>query len=320
MAREWMGSGREIARAFAHEWRDDRVSGLSAEIAFFSLLSLFPGLLAFSAALSSADSLVGRELADRAQSETIAFLERVLTSEGEPTIGAVRNLFEQSNGGVVTLGLLVALWSMSRAVAAAIEGLNHAYDVEEGRSWLGRRLAALALGLGTLLVGLVAVAMFLLGPLLGGGGQVADWLGVGEVFQTLWTWFRPPLTAALVIAWLAVTFHFGPFERTAWRWHLPGAAVTALWWALATLGLRVYLGTAGGTNQVFGILGGGLTLLMWLYLLSLGLLVGAELNAILADRAGTERRRPRFDIGRGLGEVAQRAVEDLRSRRGPADG
>lgn len=312
----WVQSGREIARTFVREWRDDRVSGLSAEIAFFGLLSLFPGLLAFSAALSSADALVGRELADRAQSETVAFLERVLTSEGEPTIGAVRDLFEQSNGSALTLGLLVAIWSMSRAVAAMIEGLNHAYDVEEGRSWLGRRLAALALGLGSLLVGLVAVAMFLLGPLLGGGAQVADWLGMEGTFRTLWTWFRPPLTAALVISWLAVLFHFGPFERTAWRWHLPGAVVTALWWALATLGLRLYLAAAGETNQVFGVLGGGLTLMMWLYLLSLGLLVGAELNAILADRAGTERRPPRFDIGRNLGDVAHRAVERARVRFG----
>lgn len=322
MTRPWITTGREVLRELRHEWREDRVSGLAAEIAFFSLLSLFPGLLAFSAALSSADALIGRELADRAESETVAFLERVLTSEADTTIGAVESLFEQSSGGVLTFGVVIALWSMSRAVGTTIRGLNIAYDVGEGRSWLGRRLAALALGLGTLVVGLVAISMMLLGPLLGGGAQLAEWFGVGGAFTTLWTWLRPPFTALIVIAWTAVLFHFGPFERTGWRWHLPGAVASAAWWGVATVGLRAYLAASGGANQVFGILGGGLTLVMWLYLMSMGLLVGAELNAIIADRAGAPRRRPRHDLGRSLGDVASRLLrrrrpEARRQRRTP---
>ena len=275
-----MGWLRDLAR----EWRDDRVSGLSAEIAFFGLLSLFPALLAMAAALGSLEAIAGADVADRAEEEVVEFLEDVLTEEASGTIRAVENLFEQTEPGVVTIGVVLAVWAASRAFAALIAALDVVYDLEEGRGYVRRRALGLALALGTVLITAVMLAMLVVGPLFGRGRGVADAIGLGSGFATFWDWARLPVAATVMIAWAATVFHIAPNHRTPWRADLPGAVFAAGAWALISVGFRVYLDVAGDTNQVLGTLGGTLIVLLWLYLLAVGLLMGGELNALLLVR------------------------------------
>ncbi len=310
----WAKATREVAADVAREWRTDRVTGLGAEIAFFGLLSVFPALLACSAALHWLERLVGQELADRAQQATVELLERVLSDEGSPTIAAVEHLFEEPNTGVLSFGILGALWSVSRGFAAVIRGLDLAYDIDERRTWVGRRVTAFGLGVGTVLVSLLVLAVLVLGPLLGGGTEAAEALHATHTFAVAWAWLRLPTTALLVTAWTTLVFHFGPFERTAWRWHVPGAVLATASWLGATVGLRLYLGAGLGGNEVFGVIGGGLTLVFWLYLLALGLLTGGELNAVLASRKGVVPTRPALDPGRWMAHQARRAGNHVATR------
>ena len=98
-------------------------------------------------------------------------------------------------------------------------------------------------------------------------------------------WLRFPLTFLIVVAWTASVYRFAPRRRSSWRRELPGAVVATLWWLVASTVFRVYLGVAsGGMNTVFGLLGGALSLLFWLYLLAMGLLVGAVVNGLIAHR------------------------------------
>lgn len=94
----------------------------------------------------------------------------------------------------------------------------------------------------------------------------------------------------LITGWAATVFHLAPNHRTPWCWDVPGAVVTALWWGLASAGFRLYLSVAAGANQVLGTLGGSLIVLLWLYLMSLGLLLGGEVNAVLAHRHDVSQR------------------------------
>jgi membrane protein len=310
-ATRWQQARRVLAE-LVREWQDDNVSGVAAEIAFFGLLSLFPTLLALSAGLSSLDAVVGSDLAVRVRTETLDFLRRVLTDEADTTVTAVEDLFDDGSTGVLTIGAVAALWSMSRAVAAVVRGLNVAYDVEERRSWLGRRLTGLFLGVGSLVALLVGSGVLVFGPLLGGAREAADLVGAGDAVATAWAWARVPVAFVLLTAWTVVVFHFAPFERTAWRWHLPGAALATVWWMVASLGLRLYLDTGVAGNDVFGVLGGALSLTLWLYLLALGLLAGGELNAVLARLHAVERRRPAFDVGAAAAGLGARAVRAVR--------
>ncbi|MEX2659146.1 MAG: YihY/virulence factor BrkB family protein [Acidimicrobiales bacterium] len=274
-----------MLRAMAHEWREDRVSGLAAEIAFFGVLSVFPGLLALAAGLGSLEAIVGQEVA--AETERVV-LDALRDSLGErsPTVEAVHSLFTEQNPGLLTFGLILALLGMSRGFGAVIRALDVAYDVEERRPWLHRRLMAVGLALGSLVIAVVLLAVLVLGPLLGGGRDVAEALGLGQVFATGWTWLRWPFALLALLAWAVTLLHLAPNHRTPWRWDVPGAVLAASIWIATSVGFRAFLAVAGEGNQVFGALGGALTLLFWLYLLGIGLVLGGELNAVLAARHG----------------------------------
>lgn len=274
----------EVLRDLVHEWHDDRVTGVAAEVAFFGVLSLFPTLLAMAAALGSLEAIVGDDLAERAQDAVIDALEQFLTQDAATTIGAVRELFAEGSPGALTTGVVLALWAASRGFAAVIKGLDVVYDLEERRGYLRTRATALGLALATVVVLAALLAMVIVGPLLGTGQAVADWVGAGGLFALLWDWARWPVIVVVLVAWAATVFHLAPNHHTPWRRDVPGAVVTTLLWALLSLGFRAYLALAPEANQVLGALGGALIVLLWLYLLALGLLVGGEVNAILYAR------------------------------------
>lgn len=285
---------RDTSAEVVREIGDDRVTGIAAEMAFFGVLSIFPALLAMASALGALEVIVGSDLAQRAEDGVLDFLERVLTEDASGTTEAVKRLFEDPTPGVLTLSAVIAIWSTSRAFAAMIAALDIAYDIEEHRPYLQRRLLAAGLAIGTILVTAVMLAMLVIGPLFGTGQDVADAIGLGGAFATAWNLARWPLAVLVMVGWAATIFHIGPNHHTPWRWDLPGAVLTTVIWALVSIGFRIYLDIAAGSNQVLGTLGGSLITLMWLYVLAVGLLVGGELNAVLAERHGV-RQVPRAD-------------------------
>jgi membrane protein len=300
----------DVGAAMAAAAQAHRVTGLAAEIAFFALLSLFPTLVALAAALGSLEVLVGRDVAAEAETAVLDFLRRVLTDEADEVVDAARELFGGGHAGVLTMGAAGAVWAASRGFAAVIDALGVVYELEERRSWLRRRAIALVLVLGSVVTGAVLLAAVVLGPLLGRGQDVADAIGVGATFAAFWDWGRWPVMAAVMVAWAATVFHVAPDHRTPWRWDLPGAALAAALWVVASAGLRLYLALAGGANQVLGALGGTLVVVLWLYVLGLALLLGAELNAELAARAratGVTGRRPAPAAGVPASEDEDRA-------------
>lgn len=274
-----------MLRVLAREWRDDRVSGLAAEIAFFGVLSVFPGLLALAAGLGSLEALVGQEVAADTERAVLMALSDSLGNDSA-TVDAVRSLFAEQRPGLLTLGLGLAVVGLSRGFGAVIRALDVAYDVEERRPWLHRRLLAVGLSMGSLVVAVLLLAVFVLGPLLGGGRGVVDALGLQGALAALWTWARWPLALLALVAWAATLLHLAPNHRTPWRTDVPGAALAAAVWIVTSIGFRTFLAVAGEGNQVFGALGGALTVLFWLYLLGIGIVLGGELNAVLAARKG----------------------------------
>jgi membrane protein len=277
----------EIARDLAREWSEDRVGGLAAEIAFFAVLGLFPAILVFASTLGWFDALLGEQNSTEVQGWLLERLQQVFGSENEGLTDTVADLFEGGSARALTVGIVFSLYASSRGFVAVVRGLDVTYDHHHRRGWLSSRLVGFGLTLFTVVVATVVLTMVVVGPLLGEGGELADDLGVGSGFVTAWDWFRWPLVIVVLIAWAATVYHVGPRHRSPWRWEIPGAVLATVWWLVASLGFRIYLNAASsGANAVFGVLGGALSLLFWLYLLSMGLLVGAELNAILAVRNG----------------------------------
>lgn len=285
---------RSYLRELATEWRDDRVTGLAAEIAFFTILGLFPALLALAGALGSLDAIAGNDVATRVEDAVIEALQRVLTDEASGLIDSVEGLFAEASPGLFTIGLLTAVWTASRGFNTVIDALDKVYDLEEGRPYLRRRGLALALAGGTVVVFALVLGMVVIGPLFGTGADIAEGVGLGSAFATFWDWARWPTVALAMVLWAATIFHVAPNHRTPWRWDLAGAVITAVSWGVVSVGLRVYLAVAPGVDQVLGTAGGVLITLLWLWLLALGLLLGGEVNAMLAQHKGVTQipRRP----------------------------
>ena len=266
------------------EWSRARVGGLAAEIAFFGLLGLFPAVIVFAAALGSLDVVIG---AGAAADTEAWLLDRVVETFGrDNTLRAtIEELFDRSNAGLITAGVAITAYASSRGFTAVVGALDVTYGHEHRRNWFSTRVTGFVLTLFTLIVAALVAAMVVVGPLLGGGEDLAERLGAGSAFTTAWVWFRWPMVFVVVVCWATSIYHVAPRRRTPWRSDLPGAVVGTVWWLAVSLGFRVYLDAASsGMNAVFGLLGGALSLLIWLYLLAMGMLVGAEINSVLNSR------------------------------------
>lgn len=296
-----VGPAVRVVANMAREFRDDRITGLAAEVAFFAVLSLFPLLVALAAAVGSIEAVAGADAAARARDAIVEALQEALGGEATGVVSAVDRLFAESNTGLVGIGLLLSLYTASRGFAAIIRALDQVYDIPETRSWIRTRVMAYAMVAGSVLVGAVLLTMLVVGPAFGRGEELADRLGLGSAFVTFWDWVRVPLVVAMLVLWAATVFHVGPNHTTPWRADLPGAVLTTVLWGLGAVGFRVYLGVAAGSDSaVFGTLGGAVVLLLWLYVMGLALLTGAELNSSLRqvgrapaqrDAAADEERR-----------------------------
>jgi membrane protein len=273
-------------RQLAREASDDRLPGLAAETAFFAVLSIFPGLLISVALLGLLDVLVGADVAAEAQGRVVDGLRLVLTDQASDAVRAVEDLFENARGSLLTAATLGALFTLSGGFGVAINALNLAYDAEESRSFVRRRLVGLVLALGTLVLLVLSLAVFVIGPLLGQGERIADLVGLGAAFTFVWDVLRLPVVIAVLVAWTMTLYRVAPSRHIRWRDCLPGAVTATVLWVAASAGMRLYVEVAAERNPVLGAFGGGIIVMLWAYLLSFALLLGGEVNAVLHDRRG----------------------------------
>lgn len=272
-----------VVRAMAAEWSHDRVPDNAASVAFYAVLSLLPAFLALAATLGPLDSLIGGEVAQRVQEQVLDFLGTVLTSEADGTLEVARDLFEEDRPGLLTLSVLLAIWTLSRSFAALVRALDVVYDLDEHRSWLAIRGTALVVAVGSVLAAAVMLVAVVVGPLFGTGEEIAAQVGLDDQFAFVWDVVRLPFAFAVLVLWAATIFHVAPDHHTPWRHDVPGAVLTGVLWLVFSGGLRVYLEVAQAGNAVFGALGGALIVLLWFWLLSLAVLIGGELNQVLLD-------------------------------------
>jgi membrane protein len=311
----WERSVR-VARKMVTEWGADRVPDNAASVAFYAVLSLLPAFLALAATLGPLDSLIGGEVAERVQEQVLEFLGTVLTSEADGTLDVARDLFEDERPGLLTFSLLLALWTVSRSFAALVRALDVVYDLDEHRSWFGIRATALALAIGSVVAAALMLVAVVVGPLLGTGEEIAAEVGLGEQFAFLWNVVRLPFAFLVLVLWAATIFHVAPDHHTPWRYDVPGAVLTGVLWLVFSGGLRLYIELAQAGNAVFGALGGALIVLLWLWLLSLAVLIGGELNQVLLDE-----RAPVHGPPAPLEHAGEEQATDSRPRpEGSSDG
>jgi membrane protein len=296
----------------------DRVTGLAAEMAFFALLSLVPAVVALGASLGWLELVIGPEPVAQGREAVLTALAAVFNPQvtDEVMRPLVEGLLEEQRGGIAVSSLLVAFFLASRVFTATIRALDLAYNVEDRRNLLQQRILALVFAIGAVVLVPVVLVFVVVGPLLGGARGIAVRFGFGELFAALWALGRWPLLLVVAVLGFAAVYRFGPHVDNRWRDCLPGALLGVLLWLLASGGLRVYLRVAGEPTARFGageeaaallaVVGALVAVLLWMFLSSVALLVGGELNAELA--AARPARRPTRRAARGSRRLRSRSA------------
>lgn len=274
----------------------DRVPGLAAEATLFILISLPALLLIVLGSLGFvADHLgaAGREELDRLVFDLPAtFLSDSTYATYEPI---AREVLDTGRADVVGVGALLALWTGSRAVSRVLETMVIVYDIDAPRPGWRRRLLSLVLTVGGL-VGAVTVL-----PLLTLGPRLVEWVApdsVASVTLTVVGWAYWPTLGVLVLAALTTLYHVGVPWHTPWLRDLPGAVLAMALWLLSAAVLRAYLGLSGfggdgSGSAVYQQLGTPIAVVLWLYVSSIAVLVGAELNSEVEKQWPTIHRHER---------------------------
>jgi membrane protein len=256
-----------------------RVVGIAAELAFFLLLSIPPAILIF----AGFAGYVGKVFGTSAQVTLRRGIVNGLGTFLQPSTmrdfvrPAVDDLFARGRADILSVGALLALWSASRATNVFMYAMDVAHAAHEHRAGWRRRLSAIGVTIAGLAFLAVVLPFILAGPRL--GRIIADGTALPDSFATAWRILYWPVAAVAGVATLASVYRFALSRRSRWRAHLPGAALAAVLWIAAAFGLRAYAAVAFGKGSAFGPLAAPIILLLWLYVIALAVLLGAELNA-----------------------------------------
>lgn len=270
-----------MAHAVWKEIRQDNLALVSAGVGFYSLLAIFP-------AVGAIVALYGI-IADRQMvGEHLSFMRSILPGEAYQLIAdQVRALTAEKAaelGFGFAIGVIISLWSASRAVIALITAMNIAYEENEKRGFVTLNIIALAFTFTALVVMLAAMLI------LGGLPAIVEGLHLPRWAASMILLLRWPPLAALVLIGLALLFRYGPSRAHArFEWLSPGAIVAMLLWLVASGGFSVYVTNFGKYNETFGSLAGGIILLLWFFVTAYAVCIGAELNAEIEYRTKGDR-------------------------------
>lgn len=266
-----VGWGTILKRTFK-EMLDDNCLGLAAQLAYYFFLSLFPALLV----VVTLTSFFPFQLLDKVLDWFAGFTPPDVLNIVRAQILQIRN---SGNTGLLTFGILGALWSSSSAMSAIVDTLNRAYGVKETRRWWQTQILAVLLTIVLSLFVLVSLTLVLAGPEI--AQHIAARVGLGPVFAWTWTILQWPVVFLLISEGFAIVYYFAPDAEQRWRWVMPGAYFGTLLWLAISIGFRFYIVHFSDFNKMYGSIGAVIVLLLWFYLSGLVLLFGAELNSEL---------------------------------------
>ena len=269
------GSLVQTIKRTVAEFKEDALTDSAAALTYYSVLSIFPALIALV-------SIVGLVF-DPAR--ITKALTDVVSSVGpasavETFKGPIDTLTQSSGtaGIMLIVGVASALWTASGYVGAFMRAANVIYEVEEGRSFFKiRPLQMLVTLLLVLMLALVLVAVVLTGPLADAVGSA---VGLGSAAVTAWDIAKWPVLLAVVVAMIALLYFASPNAKLGGiKSILPGAALAVVAWLIASAGFAFYVANFGSYDKTYGALGGVVIFLVWIWITNVAILLGAELNA-----------------------------------------
>ena len=249
----------------------DNISQTGGQLAYFFLLSFFPFLIFLNALLGflniSVDTIL-QEISRIAPKEIMVFLR-----------GYLESVVQTKNTSLLSISLLAALFSASKAVDSLIISLNTAYSTENKRNFFTKKAVSIFF---TLLLGL-SIAVSLIIPALGKNVAffIADFLRISKYLVLVWVYIRWLLVFFILFITIALLYHIVPYVNQPFKNSLPGTFFAVIGWLLVSYAFGIYVNNFANYTAVYGSIGAVIALMFWLYLTGIILVIGGEINDIL---------------------------------------
>ncbi|MFI9033328.1 YihY/virulence factor BrkB family protein [Staphylococcus pasteuri] len=251
----------------------DDASGLAAQMTYHFVLAMFPMLIFLLTLLPvfNIDQSRITDMLSSAPSETSSIIKSVI---GDVT--------KNSSGGLLSVGLILAIWSASNGMTAIMNSFNVAYDVEDSRNGILLKLLSVVFTIVMGFVFLIAMALPTLGSAI--SHYLFGPLGLDSQIKWIFTLLRVVLPLIIILLLFIVLYSVAPNVKTKFRSVLPGAIFTSVIWLLGSFAFGWYISNFGNYSKTYGSIAGIIILLIWLYLTSFIIIIGAEINSIIHQR------------------------------------
>ncbi|UOY02030.1 YihY/virulence factor BrkB family protein [Blastococcus sp. PRF04-17] len=278
-----------LGRALAKAWQD-RILGLSAEAAFWQILSVPPLLIGLLGSLGYLSSFIGGDSVRQIEDQLLNVSAEVLTSDVVDDLVAptLNEILGSGRLDLLSLGFLLSLWAGSSATATFMNTIVIAYDQRDVRGPIRTRLKALWLFVVGLGMAVLTLPLLVLGREVLVGMLPQDWRATAAVLVNAVYW--PLVLVGLLLA-LTSFYHVVLADRLPWRRHLPGALLALGFFLVAALLLRAYVGDILITALPYGALAAPIGALLFCFSFGMAVLLGAELNAAIQERWPAPLRR-----------------------------
>jgi len=262
----------ELLKRTVKDFSNDDMTTYASALAYRAIFSLFPFLLFLIAMLGMLDL-----------NEFFTWLREqisvILPPDALELVNPVIDQLQNQESGLLSMGILLALWSASVGVRSLMNAMNKAYDVEEGRPTWKLMLLAVVYTIGLALILLAVAGLMIVGPQV--MEWVADQVGLKEIVVTLWAWLRWPVVVILMMLVVAVLYYVTPDVEQSFRFITPGSVVAVIVWIAASVAFGIYVQNFGNYDATYGSIGAVIVLLLYFYISAAVLLFGAEMNAVI---------------------------------------
>lgn len=278
----------DLLKRTVKEFSKNDMTTYASALAYRAIFSLFPFLLFLIAMLGMLDL-----------QEFFTWLREqvsmMLPPDALNLVNPVIDEMQHQKSGLLSVGILVALWSASIGVRSLMNAMNKAYRVEEGRPAWKLMLLSVLYTIGLAVILLMLAGLMIMGP------QVIEWLasqvGLKDIVVILWTWLRLPLVIFLMMLVVAVLYYVTPDVEQEFRFITPGSVLAVIVWIAASIGFGIYVNNFGNYDATYGSIGAVIVLLLYFYISAAVLLFGAEMNAVIehASREGKDAGDKRIE-------------------------
>lgn len=250
---------------------NDDIFALGAQLAYYLMLSFFPFLI-FLMTIVGFSKLNSAEILDG--------LRAILPTNVFILIDTiVVDIVETQSAGLLGASIILTIWSASSGFRAVIKGLNKAYDINEKRSFVKRAIVGMIFTLALVTIIIATLAMLVFGELI--GGYIVKIIPFEEAVRLIWNISRYLIVIAMMVLVFATIYRYTPARKIDWREVYPGAIASTLGWIITSLGFSFYINNIANYSKFYGSIGAVFVLMTWLYLTSIILILGAEINSVL---------------------------------------